>query len=319
MQFKSIEKPLILVIGPTAVGKSDFSIQLAERIEGEIISADSRNFYRGMNIGTAKPSKTDMARIPHHLINIADPNEVISLDIFKKLAGKAINEVIGRNRIPILVGGTGQYIRAIVEGWKIPEGKPNPRMRKVLEKMGDEVGKVSIHHKLSILDPHAAKSIDPANVRRTVRAMEVILSSGIRFSDQRMKEGCPYSTLTIGLTRPRKELFELVDLRIEKMIEDGLKNEVIQLIKSGYNPLLPSMSAIGYKEFSQVIMDEINEEEAIVLIKKRTRIFIRRQSAWFRRDDPGIHWFVPGNQTLIDAVDLIQNQKEWVKPTMVVM
>jgi len=319
MQFKSNEQPLILIIGPTAVGKSDFAIQLAERIGGEIISADSRNFYRGMNIGTAKPSKTDMGRIPHHLINIADPNEVISLNIFQKLAGKAINEVLGKNRIPILVGGTGQYIRAIVEGWKIPEGKPNPRMRIVLEKLGEEVGKENIHQKLGILDPQAAKSIDPANIRRTVRAMEVILSSGRRFSDQRMKVGCPYSTFTIGLNRPRKELYGLVDMRIEKMIEDGLKNEVMQLIKIGYSPFLPSMSAIGYKEFSQVILNEINEEEAIVLIKKRTRIFIRRQSAWFRSDDPRIHWFVPGKQTLVEAINLIQNPKEWVKPTMVGM
>jgi tRNA dimethylallyltransferase len=312
---ESVEKPLILVVGPTAVGKSNFAIRLAERISGEIISADSRTFYRGMNIGTAKPSKNDMKRVPHHLIDIADPNQKINLNIYQKLVDKAINDIHFRGNIPIVVGGSGQYIQSIVEGWQGPIGEPNLQLRSILEIIGSQIGKIEFHKKLSILDPIAAMNIDPANLRRTVRAFEVIFTSGKQFSDQRMKVGCPYSTLTIGLILDRKELYKQADYRIEKMMENGLRGEVMELMDSGFDSELPSFSAIGYREMIKVVKNEISQEEAVELMKKRTRILVRRQSAWFKDEDPRINWFVPGNETVEKVLTLILDPKSWLRPS----
>jgi tRNA dimethylallyltransferase len=306
---ESVEKPLILVVGPTAVGKSNFAIRLAERISGEIISADSRTFYRGMNIGTAKPSKNDMKRVPHHLIDIADPNQIINLNIYQKLIDKAINDIHFRGNIPIVVGGSGQYIQSIVEGWQGPIGEPNPQLRSILEVIGSQIGKIEFHKKLSILDPIAAMNIDPANLRRTVRAFEVIFTSGKKFSDQRMKVGSPYSTLTIGLILDRKELYKQADYRIEKMMENGLQGEVMELLDSGFDTELPSFSAIGYREMIKVVKKE--------LMKKRTRILVRRQSAWFKDEDPRINWFVPGNETVEKVLTLVLDPKSWLRPSYI--
>jgi tRNA dimethylallyltransferase len=312
---ESIKKPLIFVIGPTGVGKSNFAIRLAEIIKGEIISADSRTFYRGMNIGTAKPKKREMKRVTHHLIDIADPDQIISLNIFLKLVEVTIKDIHLRGKIPIVVGGTGQYIKSILEGWQGPEGEPNPQLRSILAGIGTQIGKDVFHEKLSILDPIAARNIDPANLRRTVRAFEVIFTSGKKFSDQRMKVGCLFSTLTFGLILDRKELYERADHRIEKMIENGLKEEVKELLDAGYDPELPSFSAIGYREMSKVINNEILQEEAVELMKKRTRILVRRQSAWFKAEDPSIHWFLAGNQTLEEVLKLVLESNSWISPS----
>jgi tRNA dimethylallyltransferase len=315
MSPESIVKPLIFIVGPTAVGKSNFAIRLAERISGEIISADSRTFYRGMNIGTAKPSKREMRLIPHHLIDIADPDQIVNLNIYQKLVVKAINDIHLRGNIPIVVGGSGQYIQSIIEGWQGPKGEPNPKLRSILEVIGTQTGKIEFHKKLSILDSIAARNIDPANLRRTVRAFEVIFSSGKKFSDQRMKVGCPYSTLTIGLILDRKELYDRADHRIHKMIENGLQEEVKELLNAGFDPELPSFSAIGYREMSKFIKNEISQEEAVELMKKRTRILVRRQSAWFKDENPRIHWFNVGNETLEEVLFLVFEPKSWVSPT----
>lgn len=312
---KSVDKPLILIVGPTAVGKSNFAIRLAEIIRGEIISADSRTFYRGMNIGTAKPSKSEMKRVPHHLIDIADPDQIISLNIYQKLVQMAINDIHLRGNIPIVVGGSGQYIQSIVEGWQGPKGEPNQQLRSILEVIGSQIGKIEFHKRLSILDPIAARNIDPANLRRTIRAFEVIFTSGKKFSDQRIKVGCPYSTLTIGLIIDRKELYERADHRINIMMENGLQEEVMELLDAGYDPELPSFSAIGYREMSNFIKNEISQEEAVELMKKRTRILVRRQSAWFKDEDPGIHWFIAGDGTLKEVLILVLDPKSWVTPS----
>jgi tRNA dimethylallyltransferase len=312
---ESIEKPLILIVGPTAVGKSNFAIRLAEKIRGEIISADSRTFYRGMDIGTAKPSKSEMKRVHHHLIDIADPDQIINLNIYQTLVKKAINDIHLRGNIPIVVGGSGQYIQSIAEGWQGPKGEPNPQLRSILEVIGNQIGKYEFHKKLSILDPIAAMNIDPANLRRTVRAFEVIFTSGKKFSDQRMKIGSPYSTLTIGLILDRKELYERADYRINKMMENGLQEEVKELLDAGYDPVLPSFSAIGYLEMCKFIKNEISMDEAVELMKKRTRILVRRQSAWFKNDDPGIHWFISGIETLEEVLILVLTPTSWVSPS----
>ena len=283
--------PLILSVGPTAVGKTELAIQLAERLSGEIVSADSRLFYRGMDIGTAKPTPEEQARIPHHLIDIANPDEILSLAVFQQKAREAIADIHTRNKIPFLVGGTGQYIRAVTEGWNPPEVEPDERLREELERLKDKKDIYWLHEKLKSLDPPAAEKIDPRNYRRTIRALEVILTTGRRFSEQRGQSKSPYHLLTIGLTRPRPELYERVDQRIEAMFVNGFLSEVKRLLAQGYSPSLPSMSAIGYRECIRVVNGELNEEQAKSEIRRATRVFVRRQANWFKESDPNIKWF----------------------------
>ena len=283
--------PLILIVGPTAVGKTELAIQLAERLDGEIVSADSRLFYRGMDIGTAKPTREEQARMPHHLIDIADPDEILSLAIFQQKAREAIADIHTRNKIPFLVGGTGQYIRAVTEGWNPPEVEPDERLRNELSKIKEEKGGGWLYAKLESLDPEAARKIDPRNVRRTIRALEVIMRTGRKFSEQRGQIESPYHLITIGLTRPRPELYERVDQRIEMMFANGFLDEVKSLLAKGYSPSLPTMSAIGYRECIRVVKGELNEEQAKAEIRRATRIFVRRQANWFKESDPNIKWF----------------------------
>jgi tRNA dimethylallyltransferase len=289
--MQSNRPPLILVVGPTAVGKTELAIQLAERLSGEIVSADSRLFYRGMDIGTAKPTREEQARVPHHLIDIADPNEILSLAVFQQKARQVIADIHTRKKMPFLVGGTGQYIRAVTEGWNPPEVKPDERLRSELEKLKDENDIYWLHERLRTLDPLAAEKIDPRNYRRTIRALEVILTTGKKFSEQRGQSESPYHLITIGLTRPRPELYERVDQRIEGMFANGFLDEVKTLLAKGYSPSLPTMSAIGYRECLRVINGELNEEQAKAEIRRATRIFVRRQANWFKESDPNIKWF----------------------------
>jgi tRNA dimethylallyltransferase len=287
----SNKPPLILIVGPTAVGKTELSIQLAERLNGEIVSADSRLFYRGMDIGTAKPSREEMARVPHHLIDIADPDEILSLAVFQQMASGAIAEIHARNKLPFLVGGTGQYVRAVSQGWSPPEVKPDEGLRAELEKEKEEHGICWLYDKLKNLDPEAAEKIDARNYRRTIRALEVILTTGRKFSEQRGQGDSPYQLITVGLIRPRTELYERVDKRIEMMFANGFLEEVEGLLARGYSPSLPTMSAIGYRECVRVIQGELTEELAKAGIRRATRIFVRRQANWFKETDPQIKWF----------------------------
>ena len=189
LKVEKLKPPLIAIIGPTAVGKTELSLQLAERFNGEIISSDSRLFYRGMDIGTAKPSAKEMARVPHHLIDVANPDEIWSLAKFQKAAQKAIVDIRTRGKLPFLVGGTGQFYRAVTEGWLPPEVKADARLRGELEKLEEEKGNSWLHAKLTMLDPIAGEKIDYRNVRRVIRALEVILTTGERFSSQRKQRG----------------------------------------------------------------------------------------------------------------------------------
>jgi tRNA dimethylallyltransferase len=305
-----LKPPLILIVGPTAVGKTEIAIHLARRIGGEIISADSRLFYRGMDIGTAKPTHEEMAGVPHHLVDIADPDEILSLPLFQQKAQIEIAKIRARGKLPILVGGTGQYIRAVTQGWAPPAVKPNTEMREVLEKIafshafvsGGNItanievsegieGKKWLHERLKSIDPDAAENIDPRNLRRTIRALEVILTTGRKFSEQRGQRNAVYDLITIGLIRPRAELYARIDERIDMMFKVGLLDEVRALISNGYSPELPTMSAIGYRESINVIGGEWNIEEAKVAMRRATRAFVRRQANWFKETDPNIKWF----------------------------
>jgi tRNA dimethylallyltransferase len=295
-----VKPPLVVIVGPTAVGKTEISIQLAEHLGGEIVSADSRLFYRGMDIGTAKPSREERRRVPHHLIDVADPDESWSLAVFQNAAAQAIADIQERGKLPFLVGGTGQYIHAVTHAWVPPATKPDIRLRSVLEELARARGNDWLHQRLAFLDPRAAQSIDLRNLRRTVRALEVIFSTGRRFSDQRGQGDSPYRLLTIGLIRPRPELYARVDARIEAMFEAGLLDEVRDLLAKNYSPDLPTMSAIGYRECVGVLLGEMSLEEAKVSMRKLTRTFVRRQANWFKAEDAEVHWFEAGELKLND-------------------
>ena len=283
--------PLVIIVGPTAVGKTEIAIQLAERLNGEIVSADSRLFYRGMDIGTAKPSRAEQACVPHHLIDIAKPDEILSLAVFQQKAREAIEDIHLHGKLPFLVGGTGQYVRAVTEGWTPPEVKPDEHLRDELTKQKEENGMYWLHEKLRGLDPVAAEKIDARNFRRTIRALEVIMMTGKKFSEQRGQSDSPYHLITIGLNRPRAELYARVDARIDSMFANGFLEEVKALLASGYSPTLPTMSAIGYRECVEVLEGKIKPEAAQRAIRRMTRIFVRRQANWFKESDPNIHWY----------------------------
>jgi tRNA dimethylallyltransferase len=296
--------PLVILLGPTAVGKTEISIQLAERLDGEIVSADSRLLYRGMDIGTAKPTQEEMGGIPHYLIDVADPDETWSLALYQKEAREAIAGIHQRERIPFLVGGTGQYIRAVTEEWDIPRVEPDARLRRILENWAGVIGLDGLHDRLAVLDPTGAAAIDPRNLRRTVRALEVIFRTGVPFSAQRQKGTSPFDTLQVGLIWPREELYARIDARIDQMLEQGLVEEVRQLVEKGFSPTLPNLSAIGYREIIAYLSGEITLEEAAGLIKRATRVFVRRQANWFKAEDPHIHWFEAGSSS-VDKIEAL--------------
>ncbi len=294
MKMSSDKPSLVVIVGPTAVGKTEISIQLAERLDGEIVSADSRLFYRGMDIGTAKPTPAERARVPHHLIDVADPDQTWSLAVFQRAAAQAIADIHARGRLPFLVGGTGQYVHAVTQGWSPPATAPDARLRAELEAMAHARGKDWLHARLAALDPAAAASIDPRNLRRTVRALEVILTTGRKFSEQRGKGESPYRLITIGLTRPRPELYARLDARIEAMFAAGLLDEMRSLLAKGYSSDLPAMSSIGYRECVAVLEGRMTLEEAKVQMRRLTRVFVRRQANWFKLEDAEIKWFEAG-------------------------
>jgi tRNA dimethylallyltransferase len=273
------------------VGKTEWSLVLAEAMNGEIVSADSRLVYRGMDIGTAKPSPAEMARVPHHLIDILDPSETLGLAEFQRLARAAIDAIHARGRLPLLVGGTGQYVWALLEGWTAPPVPADPARRAALEGEAARIGREALHARLATLDPDAAALIDARNVRRTIRALEVIEATGQLFSAQRRKVPPPYEAFIAGLTRPRPELYARIDARIDAMMAAGLLEEVAGLAAAGHGWEVPSMSGVGYRQLGYYLRGEIGLDEAVALIKRETRRFVRHQANWYREDDARIRWF----------------------------
>lgn len=278
--------PLIVIVGPTAVGKTALGIALAQALGGEIISADSRQLYRGMDIGTAKPTPAERVAVVHHLIDIANPNETVSLATYLELARQAISDVTYRGRVPLLVGGTGQYIRALLTGWQVPEVPPHPTLRAELEAQP----LADLWAQLVALDPAAAAFVDARNPRRVIRALEVCLITGRPFSEQRQAVEPPYRALRLGLTMERKALYARADARVDAMMEAGLEAEVRALLERGYAWDLPAMAGLGYRQFRPYIEGRASLDEVVERIKLETHDFIRRQYAWFRPHDLTITW-----------------------------
>ncbi len=291
--------PLIAIVGPTAVGKTALSIQLAQDLNGEIVSADSRQVYRGMDIGTAKPTPEERAAAPHHLIDIAEPDEDFSLARYQELATVAINDIAQRGRLPLLVGGTGQYLAAVLEGWNIPRVPPQPELRARLEQEAAEIGAEALHTRLAAVDPAAAANIPPMNVRRVIRALEVYEITGEPISAQQTKNPPPYRTATIWLTLPAPQLYARIDERVDSMMAAGLLDEVRGLVARNLSWELPAMSSLGYREFQPYFEGSAAVGPCVERLKFNTHAFARRQPAWFRR--------LPNLHTLVaDAPDLLQ-------------
>jgi tRNA dimethylallyltransferase len=292
------QPPLLVIVGPTAVGKTAHSIALAQKFDGEIVSADSRLFYKDMDIGTAKPTIEQRTAVPHHLIDLCRPDQTITLAQYQRLAYETIDAIHQRGRLPLLVGGTGQYVKAVVEGWGIPEVAPRKRLRKALENLGGP----ELARWLAALDPEAAERIDPRNVRRVVRALEVTLVTGRPISELQRKKPPPYHIKTIGLHADRETLYQRIDHRVDQMMAAGLLDEVKTLLAEGYKPNLPAMSGLGYRQLLEHLAGNNTLEEAVERIQFETHRFARQQATWFRLDDPNITWFDIHNEGWETAV-----------------
>jgi tRNA dimethylallyltransferase len=294
--------PLIAIVGPTAVGKTGVAIRLACTVGGEIICADSRTQYRGMDIGTAKPSAEQRALIPHHLLDLIDPDDTFTLAQFQSLAYRTMAEIAARGRVPFLVGGSGLYVKAILEGFRIPQMNPDHALRREFEDEAQRLGPEHLYAELVRVDPVSARRIEPGNVRRVIRALEVYRTMGVPISQLQAKAPPPYHTLVIGLTRSLESLERAIVQRVDGMIAAGLVEEVQRLSSVGYGFELPALSGIGYREIGMHLRGEIDLAMARELMVRNTRRFVRRQYQWFRLSDPAIHWFNLDDLGAEDAV-----------------
>lgn len=280
---QKVKKPLIVILGPTASGKTAISLKLAKKINGEIVAADSRTIYKGMDIGTAKPTLEEKKGIPHYMIDIVKPDQEFTVAQFKQKAVKIIRDIQKRGKIPFLVGGTGLYISSIVDNLQIPRVPPDKKLRKKLEKQIAKYGLDKLWKKLIKLDPEAKKFVQKENPRRVIRALEVIYKTKKPFSQLRQKGQPLFNVFQIGIKMPRQILCQRINQRVDLMIKQGLVKEVENLLKK-YPSDLPAMSGIGYHEIIKYLQDQISLEEAIELIKRDTRRYARRQMTWFKRD-----------------------------------
>ncbi|WP_047154116.1 tRNA (adenosine(37)-N6)-dimethylallyltransferase MiaA [Aneurinibacillus tyrosinisolvens] len=280
----SIEKENVLaIIGPTSVGKTALSLELAARFSGEIISGDSMQFYRGMDIGTAKASPEERAAIPHHLIDICDPDEEFTVADFQRRTAALISDMNSRQILPIIVGGTGLYIQSVLYGYRFSQAGEDEAYRASLSSLAETDGNEALHAKLSAVDPLTAARLHPNDVKRVIRALEIYHLTGKTMAEyQQRSEESPYNLLLLGLTMDRALLYERINTRVDQMIEAGLIEEVEGLLRKGYDASLRSMQALGYKEIIAYLQGLTTKEAAVELVKKRTRNFAKRQLTWFR-------------------------------------
>ena len=284
-------EPLICVVGPTAVGKTALAVSLARRFGGEVINADSRQVYQGMTVGTAKPTAEEVAEAPHHLIDILEPSERFGLALFLEYAMEAVRDIRGRGRLPIVCGGTGQYVWGLVEGQRIPAVPPDPLFRAELEAEAELVGADALHLRLASIDPARASALDARNVRRVIRALEIHHVTG-RLPSEFLSAGEPSAgnALVLGLTMPRDALYRRIDERVNQMMQDGFLREVEALAEAGYLMGEGPLDSPGYRELGQYLAGEMSLDEAVARTKTQTHRLARRQYAWFKLSDSRIRW-----------------------------
>lgn len=292
------------MVGPTAAGKTDVGVEIARAFGGEVVNADSRLFCRGFDIGTAKPSTTERKGVPHHLIDILEPGETLGLRAYLDLASATIAAIAGREKLPVVVGGTGQYLWGLLEGWDVSRLPPDAAFRASLEREAAEHGAGVLAERLKREDPEAAARIDSRNVRRVIRALELARARQARRSASQaageLRGGAkkasrpPYDALVIGLTLPREELYRRIDERIDRMFAAGWADEVKRLLDNGVAPGAPCMGGIGYPAVVAALKGEIPLVEAVRRAKHDTRRLVRHQYNWFRLSDPRIHWLDAG-------------------------
>ncbi len=285
--------PLLIITGPTAVGKTELSLKIAEELQGEIISADSMQIYRYMDIGTAKASAEERKRVRHHMIDIINPDETYSVADYQQEADRLIREICARGSLPIMVGGTGLYIRAVIQGFLFPEMETNHQLRAELTEMARKYGNEYLHQKLAEIDPEHARKIHPNDLRRIIRAIEIFQETGhnMTYYLEKQKYTPPrYNTLKIGLIREREELYDRINKRVDLMIKKGLVEEVKNIIKAGFNMSATALQGLGYKEIIGYLKGDYPLEEAIRILKKNTRNYAKKQITWFNREKD-LHWF----------------------------
>lgn len=281
--------PLVVLLGPTAVGKTALSLTLAQEHGGEIVSADSRQLYRGMDIGTAKATPAERLQVPHHLIDIRDPDQTVTLAEYQALATAAIEEIQTRGRLPFLVGGTALYLRAVMLGLRIPQAPPDAALRASLDERLARDGLEPLVDQLLVLDPGARETVDLRNPRRVLRALEIVLVTGRPKAEMEGASPPPWRIVTIGLTRARRSLHARVDARVEAMIAEGLVEETRRLLDR-YDPRLPALSSLGYREIGAFLRGELTLAQATARIQIETHRFVRHQETWFRKME-GVTWF----------------------------
>lgn len=288
---------ILVILGPTAVGKTGLALSLAERVNGEIVSADSAQVYRHMDIGTDKPVPDVLARVRHHLVDVCDPDEPFSVADFQRLAVRAVEDITARGRLPMVVGGTGLYIRALTSGFRFAL-PGDPSLRRQLALVAEEKGPQYLHDQLRACDPRTAAEVHPANIRRVIRALEVYLRTGIPISSWKEEGGvAPFTAKKVGLTRRREELYRRIEARVEDQLRRGLVDEARRLLVRGYSPDLPAMQALGYKEVVPFVEGRVSYEEMVAQLKRNTRRYAKRQWTWFKRE-PDVTWFDLSEQPL---------------------
>lgn len=284
--------PLVAVVGPTASGKTELALRLAERFDGEIVGADSRQVFRGLDIGTAKPAKEELARVPHHLVDVVAPDEPLGLARYVDLAGEALAGIWSRGRVPFLVGGTGQYVWALLEGWRVPRVPPQPELRRSLGRRIEREGVAALLAELRALDPDRAEAIDGKNPRRVVRALEVAMVRGPTDDVALRRDPPSWDVRMLAIGLPRDELFARIHDRVDAMLRAGFVDEVRRLRDAGYGDAF-AMTGIGYREIGAYLDGRISVEEATERTKTATRRFARTQLGWFKRTDDRIVWLDP--------------------------
>jgi tRNA dimethylallyltransferase len=300
--LKTAKKPLVVVLGPTASGKTALSLHLAKNLNGEIVSTDSRQIYKGMEISTDSIHPDKQEGIPHHLLGITTPNKTITLAEYKEMALVAMKKIHSKKKVPVLVGGTGLYISAITENYDVPQVKPNLKLRQKLQDDAQKHGVEYVHQLLMKLDPKAAKKIHPNNLRYVIRALEINKASGANKKDKKTKP--QFDVFMVGIAWTREKLYERIDKRVDEQIRRGLVDEVKALMKNGYETDLPAMTSLGVKEIIPHLKKKMSLEECVKILKMNSRHFAKRQTTWFKKYKD-VHWLTP-----VEYADLLKLEKE---------